>query len=71
MSWIWPSCKEVSTAAARGDALGAGARLHLLVCAYCRRFLRQLGLIDAALRETVFPKADASALEKSLRAKHL
>jgi hypothetical protein len=45
------SCKEVSSAAARGEYAGAPALgrlragLHLLICRHCRRFRRQLGLL--------------------------
>jgi len=59
-----PNCREVSTAYARGDYAGAsllvrlGAGLHLLLCRQCRRFQRQLGLIESALKSSVFPVPD-------------
>lgn len=55
------TCKEVSTAAATGSLEGAAlllrlrVRLHLLICRYCRRFLRQLRLIRGAMATSVFP----------------
>ncbi len=68
---ILPSCKDVSGRAARGEPLGVGGRHHLLICRWCRRFLRQLGLIEQALRGEVFPGPDAAALEKKLRERFL
>jgi hypothetical protein len=56
---ILPTCKEVSTALARGDYDGASvwirlrARLHLAICWHCRRFKNQLGLIAAAFKQPV------------------
>jgi hypothetical protein len=46
---ILPKCREVARAAASGEPLGLLGRLHLLICSGCRRFRRQLALIDAVL----------------------
>jgi hypothetical protein len=75
---IWPSCKEVSAAAAAGEheraSLPARWRwlAHLAVCSSCRRFKRQLALIARALRESVFEVPDArrtEALERAVLAR--
>lgn len=67
------SCKEVSSAAARGEFAGAPplARLrvglHLLICRHCRRFRRQLALL--AQWAAAAPRADAArvrALEQAV-----
>ena len=62
-----PTCKEVSTAFARGEyaeaSLGTKLRiqLHLVICWHCRRFRKQLTLIEQALRTVIFPAAGAAA----------
>ena len=75
---ILPNCKEVSTALARGDYDAApllarlGARLHLAICAHCRKFKRQLELIGRALRSSFGAPPDAArtaALERSVLAR--
>ncbi|MBI3548216.1 MAG: hypothetical protein HY078_04090 [Elusimicrobia bacterium] len=68
---ILPTCKEVSTAVARGDFAEAnafarlGALLHLAICQHCRKFKRQLAMIAFALRPRPDPAA-VSALQKKL-----
>jgi hypothetical protein len=46
---ILPKCREVARAAASGESLGFLGRLHLLLCSGCRRFRRQLALIETVL----------------------
>lgn len=59
------SCKEITrraTEAAEGQlSFGArlGFRLHLAICAHCRRYLRQLGLTVAVLTRMP-PKAPSA-----------
>lgn len=65
---LLPSCREVSEAAARGERLSLRRLAHLAVCAHCRRFRRQLGLISAALRTRVFPEASAAQVDALRRA---
>jgi hypothetical protein len=75
---ILPRCKEVSTAVASGEFASAPAlarlrmRLHLLICAHCRKFKRQLELIGLALRQGLFAPPDAArtaALERAVLAR--
>jgi len=72
---ILPTCKEVSTAFAHGEFSTApplrrlGMQLHLLVCWHCRRFRRQMELIEMALKTVVFPLPDSArtdALKRTL-----
>lgn len=55
-----PTCKEVSTAFARGEYDAASfvtklrVRLHLAICWHCRRFRSQIRLVEQALRVAVF-----------------
>lgn len=63
-----PTCLEVSEAAARGEPLTPRQRIHLALCAYCRRFRRQLALIEQALRISVFRTPDAAQVESLRRA---
>ena len=72
------TCKQVSTAFARGDYDDAPpftllrVRFHLLICWHCRRFKRQLNLIALAMRTHVFPAADparTAALEQVILAR--
>jgi hypothetical protein len=61
------SCREVSRALAHGEG-GWLARLHLLYCAQCRRFLAQL----RAIARNAFPPPDprrVAALEKAVLAR--
>lgn len=66
---ILPTCKEVSTAFARGEfstyspLRRARMRLHLLVCWHCRRFRRQMELIEKALKTVVFPLPDPARMD--------
>ena len=54
---IFFSCRETSRLAAEGlleapaGLAGVAARLHLLYCRHCRRFLRQLRLLGRAVRD--------------------
>lgn len=68
-------CKEVSRLIASDavDQLGPmrrlGVRLHLLICAHCRRFLSQLKKIGSAYRQIVEQKsalADEAESEQHL-----
>lgn len=67
-----PTCKEVSSAFARGEYASASfatklrMRLHLAICWHCRRFRRQIGLIEQALRQVVFV-APGPAAETALQ----
>ena len=62
-----PTCKEVSTAFARGEYSGVSlgtklrVQLHLALCWHCRRFRLQLALIDQTLRTLVFPASSPAA----------
>jgi hypothetical protein len=61
------TCKEVSLAFARGEFSTASSwtrfrlRMHLLICRQCRRFQKQLGLIEEALKTVVFAVPDPAA----------
>ena len=55
--WVWnhtPNCAEMSRLAARSLEQPATAktwlkmRLHFLICAWCRRYFRQLRFLHAA-----------------------
>jgi len=65
---ILPDCKEVSAAFARGDVASASIlsklrmKLHLAVCWHCRRFKRQIELIEEALRNFAFPAPGPAAV---------
>jgi len=65
---LLPSCREVSEAAARGEPLTLLQRAHLAICAGCRRFRRQLALIERALRAGAFHEPDAAQVDDLRRA---
>lgn len=59
---LLPTCRDLSRllseARDTGRPLGAHARLHLWVCAACRRLKLQLGLLGDAVKKT--PEAGPS-----------
>ena len=63
-----PDCKEVSTAFARGEYASASIftklrlQLHLAICRHCRRFKRQMELIEQALKTYAFPTPGPAAV---------
>ena len=71
---LLPTCREVSESFARGELEGGGAlgrlrrNAHLMICAHCRKFARQLALIAAALRERVFAAPDEARVDALKRA---
>jgi len=73
-----PTCREVSGSVARGEFATAplAARLrmivHLAICRHCRKFKRQIGLIQRAVRQGaqgVLDSAKVATLQTSIRAK--
>ncbi len=63
------SCEEVARIVASGEQAEAGLRrrlalrFHLFMCRHCRRYVRQLELIDAAARQRWGPSSgDPAAL---------
>ncbi len=73
-----PSCREVSCCLAEGELENSPwhrlllVRLHLLMCAHCARFARQLKLLGLAWRERFavqLPPERLEALKRSILAR--
>jgi len=71
------SCEEVARIAASGELVESSmrrrlaVRFHLLMCGHCRRYVAQLGAIDAAARKRWGAGSDDPAalgrLEEAIR----
>jgi len=70
---ILPTCRELARKLAEGEYENLPwhgrllVRMHLLMCEYCSRFARQLGLISQALRNSWEGKPDPLTLDAAKR----
>lgn len=70
-----PTCRDVSTACARGELETGtrwrrlGYRFHYVICPFCRAYRRQLRAVDSFFRQRWgqgAPQAAAKALQEKL-----
>lgn len=71
MSAVMPTCREVTRAIAAEEDSSSWRRmtigLHLLMCAHCSRFARQLEMISRSLRDAWAPAPPAGLEELTRR----